>query len=82
MIRFLKKLMGDDLVFMTYETAQSKPGHPGISLHTDGQPCGAGLLAGSVDLRVDVSAHTSPFPRHGRSPARTRLEPNPSTRSD
>ena len=30
-------------------------------------PCGAGLLAGSVDLRVDVAAHTAPLPQRRES---------------
>ena len=43
-------------------------------------PCGAGLLAGSVDLRGDVSARTAPFSRHGRRPARTPVLPARGTR--
>ncbi len=39
-------------------------------------PCGAGLLAGSVDLRVDVSACTAPLaPSTGRRPAWTPVLP-------
>ena len=38
-------------------------------------PSGAGLLAGSVGLRVDVSARTAPFSRHGRRPAQTPVLP-------
>src|SRR5437867_5268158 len=31
-------------IFMTYEYARSEPGHPGISLHTDGQPYGSPIF--------------------------------------
>ena len=70
MIRFLKKLMGEDLVFMTYETAQSNPGHPGISLHTDGQPYGSWIFGFECSCPVmvkvlyyldDLTPDVSPF---------------------
>ena len=37
-IAFLKELMGDEIILMPYAYARSELGHPGISLHTDGQP--------------------------------------------
>jgi len=30
--------MGDEIILMPYAYARSELGHPGISLHTDGQP--------------------------------------------
>ena len=69
-IRFLEALLGDQLVMMTYAYARSEPGHPGISLHTDGQPYGSTIFGyeGScpVLIRVlyyldDLTAEVSPF---------------------
>ena len=37
-IAFLKELFGDEIILMSYSYARSEPGHPGISLHSDGQP--------------------------------------------
>ena len=44
MISFLRKLFGDSVVFMDYDYARSEPGHPGISLHSDGQPWGSSFF--------------------------------------
>ncbi len=69
-IRFLEALLGDQLVMMTYAYARSEPGHPGISLHTDGQPYGSEIFGyeGScpVLIRVlyyldDLTPDVSPF---------------------
>ena len=69
-IRFLETLLGDQLVMMTYAYARSEPGHPGISLHTDGQPYGSAIFGyeGScpVLIRVlyyldDLTPEVSPF---------------------
>ena len=69
-IRFLESLLGDQLVMMTYAYARSEPGHPGISLHTDGQPYGSTIFGyeGScpVLIRVlyyldDLTPEVSPF---------------------
>ena len=43
-IAFLRELFGDDIIFMSYAYARSEPGHPGISLHTDGQPYGSEIF--------------------------------------
>ena len=43
-LAFLRELFGQDLIFMTYGYARSEPGHPGISLHTDGQPYGSEIF--------------------------------------
>lgn len=43
-IQFLTALFGDDVVMMDYGYARSEPGHPGISLHADGQPWGSKIF--------------------------------------
>jgi ectoine hydroxylase-related dioxygenase (phytanoyl-CoA dioxygenase family) len=55
-IRFLEALLGDQLVMMTYAYARSEPGHPGISLHTDGQPYGSAIFGyeGSCPVLIRV----------------------------
>jgi hypothetical protein len=69
-IAFLEKLLGPDIVFLGAVYAESRPGHPGISLHTDGQPYGSKIFgyAGScpVQIRVlyyldDLTTEVSPF---------------------
>ena len=69
-ISFLRNLFGDDLVVMSYTYARSEPGHPGISLHTDGQPYGSQIFGyeGSVPVMVrvlyyldDLTPEVSPF---------------------
>ena len=40
----LERLFGDDLVLMSYVYARSEPGHPGMALHTDGQPWGSEIF--------------------------------------
>ncbi|MDA0833472.1 MAG: phytanoyl-CoA dioxygenase family protein [Planctomycetota bacterium] len=44
MIDFLTDLMGPDIVFTRGFFQRSKPGCPGISMHTDGQPHGSNLF--------------------------------------
>ncbi len=69
-VAFLERLFGDDLVAMSYAYARSEPGHPGISLHTDGQPWGSKIFGyeGSVPVLVrvlnyleDLTLEVSPF---------------------
>ena len=69
-ISFLERLFGDELVVMSYTYARSEPGHPGISLHTDGQPWGSRIFGyeGSVPVLVrvlnyleDLTVDVSPF---------------------
>ena len=43
-ISFLKTLFGEQVIFMSYDYACSEPGHPGISLHCDGQPWGSKIF--------------------------------------
>ena len=69
-INFLEKLFGQDVVMMGYGYAISEPGHPGISLHADGQPYGSEIfgMQGSVPWMVrvlyyldDLTPEVSPF---------------------
>ncbi|MDP7019327.1 MAG: hypothetical protein QGG36_26255, partial [Pirellulaceae bacterium] len=69
-IDFLRQLLGDEIVMMTYAYARSEPGHPGISLHADGQPYGSAIFGyeGSCPrlIRVlyyldDLTPDVSPF---------------------
>lgn len=70
MIRFLERLFGDEIIFMSYDYARSEPGHPGISIHTDGQPYGSKIFGyeGSCPCMVrtlyylqDLTEEVSPF---------------------
>ena len=69
-VAFLRELFGPDIVMMTYAYARSEPGHPGISLHADGQPYGSAIFGfeGSCPwvVRVlyyldDLTPDVSPF---------------------
>jgi hypothetical protein len=69
-IAFLRELFGPDIVMMTCAYARSEPGHPGISLHADGQPYGSAIFGheGSCPwmIRVlyyldDLTPEVSPF---------------------
>ena len=83
---FLTEVFGDEIVMMTYAYARSEPGHPGISLHTDGQPYGSEIFgyAGScpVLIRVlyyldDLTPDVSPFRVVPRSHLSLHAEGNP-----
>jgi ectoine hydroxylase-related dioxygenase (phytanoyl-CoA dioxygenase family) len=67
---FLRILFGEEIVFMSYSYARSEPGHPGISLHADGQPYGSRIFGneGSCPWLVrvlyyldDLTENVSPF---------------------
>jgi ectoine hydroxylase-related dioxygenase (phytanoyl-CoA dioxygenase family) len=69
-IPFLKQLFGDEIILMSSTYARSEPGHPGIALHTDGQPSGSEIFGfdGSVPAMVrvlyylqDLTPEVSPF---------------------
>ncbi|HEU5101157.1 MAG TPA: phytanoyl-CoA dioxygenase family protein [Roseiflexaceae bacterium] len=69
-IAFLRELFGDEIVLMSYAYARSEPGHPGISLHADGQPYGSQIFGyeGSCPWLVrvlyyldDLTPEISPF---------------------
>ena len=55
-IAFLRELLGEEIILSHYGYARSEPGHPGISLHTDGQPFGSQIFGyeGSVPVMVRV----------------------------
>jgi len=70
LVGFLERLFGDEIVLMSYAYARSEPGHPGISIHTDGQPYGSQIFGyeGSFPqmIRVlyylqDLTPEVSPF---------------------
>lgn len=69
-VAFLEEVFGKEIVLSHYGYARSEPGHPGISLHTDGQPYGSRIFGfeGSVPsmIRVlyyldDLTREVSPF---------------------
>jgi ectoine hydroxylase-related dioxygenase (phytanoyl-CoA dioxygenase family) len=69
-IAFLGELMGHEIIVMSYAYARSEPGHPGISLHADGQPYGSEIFGyqGSCPFLVrvlyylqDLTTEVSPF---------------------
>jgi ectoine hydroxylase-related dioxygenase (phytanoyl-CoA dioxygenase family) len=55
-LAFLRELFGEQIVLMSYHYARSEPGHPGISLHADGQPWGSQIFGyeGSCPALVRV----------------------------
>src|SRR6185369_4369154 len=86
MIEFLEKLFGDELVCTSCVFALSKPGHPGIAIHTDAQPYGSkifGLQASAPRLvRVlyyldDLTPERSPFKVIPRSHLSLHADGNP-----
>lgn len=85
-ITFLRALFGDEIVFMSYAYARSEPGHPGISLHTDGQPYGSQIFGyeGSCPWLVrvlyyldDLTPEISPFRVVPRSHLSYHADANP-----
>ena len=85
-IDFLKQLFGDEVIVMTYAYARSEPGHPGISLHTDGQPYGSKIFGyeGSCPFLVrvlyyldDLTPDVSPFRVVPRSHLSMHTDANP-----
>jgi len=85
-IAFLQKLFGDEIVLMSYAYARSEPGHPGISLHTDGQPYGSQIFGyeGSCPFLVrvlyyldDLTPEVSPFRVVPRSHLSFHADANP-----
>ena len=40
-VEFLEELFGDELICTSCTYAESRPGHPGIAIHTDSQPYGS-----------------------------------------
>ena len=69
MVEFLRTICGE-VVMMSCDYGRSEPGHPGISLHCDGQPWGSTIFAAEYTcpklLRVlyyldELSPDVSPF---------------------
>ena len=86
MIEFLETLFGDELICTSCAYALSRPGHPGIAIHTDAQPYGSkifGLTASSPCLvRVlyyldDLTPERSPFKVIPRSHLSLHSDGNP-----
>lgn len=44
MVEFLSALFGDELICTSCVFALSRPGHPGIAIHTDSQPYGSAIF--------------------------------------
>ncbi|MDA1014525.1 MAG: phytanoyl-CoA dioxygenase family protein [Planctomycetota bacterium] len=85
-IAFLRELFGDAIVMMHYAYARSEPGHPGISLHADGQPYGSEIFGfeGSCPCIVrvlyyldDLTPEVSPFRVVPRSHLSLHADANP-----
>ena len=85
-LAFLRELFGDEMIFMHYGYARSEPGHPGISLHADGQPYGSQIFGfeGSCPVLVrvlyyldDLIPEVSPFRVVPRSHLSLHAEGNP-----
>ena len=85
-LAFLTELFGPDIVFLGAVYARSEPGHPGISLHTDGQPYGSQIFGyeGSCPCLVrvlyyldDLTAEVSPFRVVPRSHLSMHADANP-----
>ena len=86
MLAFLRRLFGDDVICTSCVFAQSRPGHPGIALHTDAQPYGSaifGMQASAPRLvRVlyyldDLTPERSPFKVIPRSHLSLHADANP-----
>ncbi len=86
MIEFLERLFGDEVICTSCIYALSKPGHPGIALHTDAQPYGSaifGMQASAPRLvRVlyyldDLTPERSPFKVIPRSHLSLHADANP-----
>ena len=85
-IAFLKVLFGDEIIMMSYSYARSEPGHPGISLHSDGQPWSSKIFGYRFScprlIRVlyyldDLTPEVSPFRVLPRSHLSFHNEGNP-----
>ena len=85
-LEFLYQLFGDEIIFMHYSYARSEPGHPGISLHADGQPYGSKIFGfeGSCPVLVrvlyyldDLTTKVSPFRVVPRSHLSLHADANP-----
>jgi hypothetical protein len=85
-VRFLRELFGPEILLCSYTYARSDPGHPGISLHADGQPYGSAIFGyeGSCPVLVrvlyyldDLTPEVSPFRVVPRSHLSLHADANP-----
>ncbi len=88
-VEFLEELLGDELICTSCTYTESRPGHPGIAIHTDSQPYGSkifGVQASSPCLvRVlyyldDLTPECSPFKVIPRSHLSLHRDANPYNR--
>jgi ectoine hydroxylase-related dioxygenase (phytanoyl-CoA dioxygenase family) len=86
LLAFLREVFGEEIVLMSYAYARSEPGHPGISLHADGQPYGSTIFGyeGSCPWLVrvlyyldDLTPEVSPFRVVPRSHLSMHADGNP-----
>jgi Phytanoyl-CoA dioxygenase (PhyH) len=86
LLAFLRELFGDQIILMSYGYARSEPGHPGVSLHADGQPYGSKIFGyeGSSPWLVrvlyyldDLTPEVSPFRVVPRSQLSMHADGNP-----
>ena len=54
MLRFLRRVLGDDLTCMSASYARYAPGYPGMPLHTDCQPYGSRLFGPLASVPVSL----------------------------
>jgi ectoine hydroxylase-related dioxygenase (phytanoyl-CoA dioxygenase family) len=89
MLEFLGTLFGDELICTSCTYALSRPGHPGIAIHTDAQPYGSkifGMQASAPRLvRVlyyldDLTPERAPFKVIPRSHLSLNADANPYNR--
>lgn len=86
MLEFLTTLFGDELVFTSCSYALSKPGHPGIAIHTDAQPYGSAIfgmqasaprLVRALYYLDDLTPERAPFKVIPRSHLSMHADANP-----
>src|SRR5207248_2231547 len=85
-IEFLERLFGDDLICTSCIYALSRPGHPGITLHTDAQLYGSAIFGMQASapwlVRVlyyldDLTPERAPFKVVPRSHLSLYVDANP-----
>jgi ectoine hydroxylase-related dioxygenase (phytanoyl-CoA dioxygenase family) len=89
MVQFLDTLFGDELICTSCLYAVSRPGHPGIAIHTDAQPYGSAIFGMQSSaprlVRVlyyldDLTPARSPFKVIPRSHLSLHADGNPYNR--
>jgi hypothetical protein len=86
MIDFLENLFGDEIICTSCVYALSRPGHPGIAIHTDAQPYGSRIFGPQASaprlVRVlyyldDLTPERAPFKVIPRSHLSLHADANP-----